>query len=175
MVQRRLGNSEQLLVPFPNSMLLTFGLDNSLSWAATHALQNVFSSISGQQQSLPVISTPVSNQECLQTVPNIPWGVGRGVTKLTPCVDQLWVNSVSSLVTAGKEAVISFTLIFLQFYWSIVALQCQVSTVQQCESAIFIHIYPLFFGFPSHLVHPRALCSVPCAVQQVLINYLFYI
>ena len=48
MVQRRLGNSEQLLVPFPNSMLLTFGLDNSLSWAATHALQNVFSSISGQ-------------------------------------------------------------------------------------------------------------------------------
>ena len=157
MVQRRLGNSEQLLEQFPNSMLLTFGLYNSLSWAATHALQNVFSSISGQQQSLPVISTPVSNQECLQAVPNIPQGVGQGVTKLSPCVDQLWVNSVPSLVTAGKKAVISFTLFFFTFYWSIVALQCQVSTLQQRESPILIHVYPLFSGFPSRLVHPRAL------------------
>ena len=32
----------------------------------------------------------------------------------------------------------------------IVALQCCVSTVQQSESP-HMYIYPLFFGFPSHL------------------------
>ena len=38
----------------------------------------------------------------------------------------------------------------------------------------YINIYPLFFGFPSHLGHDRALSRVPCAIQQVLISYLFY-
>ena len=36
----------------------------------------------------------------------------------------------------------------------------------------YIHIYSLF-GFPSHLGHRRALSRAPCAVQQVLISYLF--
>ena len=39
---------------------------------------------------------------------------------------------------------------------------------------LYIYIYPLFFGFPSHLGHHRALSRVPCAIQQVLISYLFY-
>ena len=37
------------------------------------------------------------------------------------------------------------------------------------------HIYPLFLGFPSYLGHHRALSKVPCAVQSVLISYLFYL
>ena len=41
-----------------------------------------------------------------------------------------------------------------------------VSAVQQNESATGIHISPL--------CHHRALSRVPCAVQQVLIGYLFY-
>ena len=49
-----------------------------------------------------------------------------------------------------------------------------VSAVQQSQSALFIHIY-LFWGFLSHLGHHRALSRVPCAKQQVLISYLFYI
>ena len=35
-------------------------------------------------------------------------------------------------------------------------------------------MYPPFFGFPSHLGHHRALSRVPCALQQVLINYLLH-
>ena len=38
---------------------------------------------------------------------------------------------------------------------------------------VCVCIYPLFFEFPSHLGHHRALSRVPCAVQQVLISYLF--
>ena len=39
---------------------------------------------------------------------------------------------------------------------------------------LYVYICPLFFGFPSHLGHQRALSRVPCVVQQVLISYLFY-
>ena len=39
---------------------------------------------------------------------------------------------------------------------------------------LYTYIYPLFFGFPSPLGHHRALSRVPCALQQVLISYLFY-
>ena len=38
-----------------------------------------------------------------------------------------------------------------------------------------IYIYPLFFRFFSHIGHYRVLSRVPCAIQQVLISYLFYI
>ena len=52
-------------------------------------------------------------------------------------------------------------------------LELLVPAVQQSESAICIHI-PLFFGFPSHLGHHRALRKDPCAIQKALIGYLFY-
>ena len=39
---------------------------------------------------------------------------------------------------------------------------------------LYVYIYPLFFEFPSHLGHQRALSRVPCAIQSVLISYLFY-
>ena len=38
--------------------------------------------------------------------------------------------------------------------------------------SICINIYPLFSGFSSHIGPHRALCRVPCAIQQVLISYL---
>ena len=50
---------------------------------------------------------------------------------------------------------------------SLAALQCCISAVQQGESAIHTHI--------SLLCHHTALRKVPCAIQLVLINYLFYI
>lgn len=34
-------------------------------------------------------------------------------------------------------------------YWSLVALQCRVSAVQQSESAALAHISPLSLRFPS--------------------------
>ena len=39
---------------------------------------------------------------------------------------------------------------------------------------LYVYIYSLFFGFPFHLGHRRALSRVPCAIQQVLISYLLY-
>ena len=50
-----------------------------------------------------------------------------------------------------------------------------------CEFQVYskgnqLHIctYPLFFRLFSHIGHYRALSRVPCAIQQVLICYLFY-
>ena len=39
---------------------------------------------------------------------------------------------------------------------------------------LYIHIYLLFFGLPSHLGHQRSLSRVPCALQKAIIIYLFY-
>ena len=39
---------------------------------------------------------------------------------------------------------------------------------------LYIHIYPFFFRFFSHIGHYRILRRVPCAIQQVLVGYLFY-
>ena len=36
------------------------------------------------------------------------------------------------------------------------------------------YTYPLFCRFSSHLGHHRALHGVSCAIQQTVINYLFY-
>ena len=38
---------------------------------------------------------------------------------------------------------------------------------------LYVYIYPLFLGFPSHLGHHRALSRAPCAIQSVLISYYF--
>ena len=48
-----------------------------------------------------------------------------------------------------------------------------VSPLQQSESVICIHIFPLFWiSFPSRSL--QRLSRVPCTTQQVLISYLFY-
>ena len=48
-----------------------------------------------------------------------------------------------------------------------------VSVVQQSESVV--HISTLCFSFFPRIGHYRVLNRVPCAIQQVLISYLFYI
>ena len=39
---------------------------------------------------------------------------------------------------------------------------------------LYVYIYPLFFRFPSHLGHRRALSRVPCPMQQLSISFLSY-
>ena len=61
------------------------------------------------------------------------------------------------------------------FYWSIVAFNVVLfSPVQQSESAICIHISPLFW-ISCPFSHRRALSRVPCGIQYVLFSYLFYV
>ena len=49
-----------------------------------------------------------------------------------------------------------------------------VSDVQQSESVIHISAFFLKDSFPK-IGHCTILSRVPCAIQQVLISYLFYI
>ena len=51
---------------------------------------------------------------------------------------------------------------------------CQFQ-VYSIVNQLYIYIYPLCFRFFSHIGHYRVLSRVPCAIQQVLISYLFYI
>ena len=72
--------------------------------------------------------------------------------------------------------IISTCLILLSyFYWNIVALQCCVGfyCIAKWISHIYTHI-PLPFGLPSHSSHHSALNCVSCAIQHILISYLFY-
>ena len=71
----------------------------------------------------------------------------------------------------------SLFIFFFNFYWSIVDLQCCVSfCCTASESVIHVHIYiHYFFRFFFHIGHYRVLSRVPCAIQQVVISYLFYI
>ena len=39
---------------------------------------------------------------------------------------------------------------------------------------LYIYIQPLFFRFFSHIGYYRILSRVPCAIQEVLADYLFY-
>ena len=39
---------------------------------------------------------------------------------------------------------------------------------------LYMYVYPLPFGLPSRSDHHSAFSSVPCAIQYVLISYLFY-
>ena len=39
---------------------------------------------------------------------------------------------------------------------------------------LYVHIHPLFFRLFSLVCHDGALSRVPCAIQEVLISYLFY-
>ena len=76
----------------------------------------------------------------------------------------LWFASLFFLLT--------FNLIFI-LYWHIVDTVCQC---QVDSTVIQLHIYMclFFFRFFSHIGYYRIL-SIPCATQQVLTDYLFYI
>ena len=53
--------------------------------------------------------------------------------------------------------------------WSITALQCCVSAVQQCESVICVHISPpsqASTPHPTHTDYHRELSWAPCAIQS---------
>ena len=70
----------------------------------------------------------------------------------------------------------------IDFFWIFTGIQLLynavlVSTLQNenvNKVKVCVCAYLPSFGFPFHLGHHRALRRVPCAIQQVLISYLFY-
>ena len=50
-----------------------------------------------------------------------------------------------------------------------------VSSVQQSDSVIHMYIYIFSFRFFSLIGYYKILSVVPCAIQWVLVGYLFYI
>ena len=92
---------------------------------------------------------------------------------LQSCSEQSFISCSLSLFFLTA---LVFVCLFLNFYWSIVDLQCCVSFRGTAKvNQLYIYIYPLFFRFSSQVGHYRVLSRVPCAIQQVLISYIFYI
>ena len=65
----------------------------------------------------------------------------------------------------------SFLLVFMEYSCS--SMLCQFLLYSKVNQP-YTYTHLLFFGFPSHLGHHRALSRAPCAIQWVLISYLFY-
>ena len=80
------------------------------------------------------------------------------------------VGNLSKLMCL--EQLLFFFKIFIEMLINNVVL---VSGVQQSDSVIHIHLYLFFFRFFSIIGCYKILSIVPCAIQQVLIGYLFYI
>ena len=79
---------------------------------------------------------------------------------------------LNELVILFVSSLFFFFLTLLEYICFRVSCQfLMYSKVNQ----LYIYIYPLFHGFPSPLRSPRSPDWVPCAAQQVLICYLFYI
>ena len=62
----------------------------------------------------------------------------------------------------------------INYYWSIVALQCCFCFFCRAKGISFMFTFIPSFGFPSHSGHHGALSRVPCVIQQGLISYQFY-
>ena len=70
-------------------------------------------------------------------------------------------------LTISNKVVLACKGCFLKnyFYWSIVVLQCYISSLLYSKvNQSYVYTDPLFFRFPSHLGHHRALSGVPCAI-----------
>ena len=95
------------------------------------------------------------------------------------CVWFLWLNEMSSRFIHSVAQIFAYFLILifscLKFLlgYSYFIMLCQF-LLNSKVNLLYVYIYHLFLGFPSHLGHHSLLSRVPCAVQLVLISYLFY-
>ena len=85
-------------------------------------------------------------------------------------LDHLQIPSPSSQPLKTLSKILPFKLIFIgvQLLYKVVL----ISTVQQSESGMHVHISTPFWIFL--LFSHRALSRVPQAAQYILIDYLFY-
>ena len=67
-----------------------------------------------------------------------------------------------------------FFFFYFNFYWNVLDLQYCVSFLCTAEwiSYTYTYVHSVFRFFP-HIDHCRVSSRVPCAIQEVLISYLF--
>ena len=92
-------------------------------------------------------------------------------------VSCLFILFIVSFAVQKVLNLIKFHLfIFINFYWSMVALQCCISTVQQSKSGKCLHISPIFWiclllGHHGALNRAPVLCSgfslVTCFIHSI--------
>ena len=82
--------------------------------------------------------------------------LGRGKFPPLPLLSSCgWTNHKidTRQINRRKRNKLFYFIFKINFYWSIVALQCCISFLLYSKvSQSYIYIYPLFFSFPSHLV-----------------------
>ena len=120
----------------------------------------------------------MTQEESMQIMPN--WSIGPDLYSSTwgsnlnyAVFSFLSINPTKSFFSPEGFSSRSFIFV-INFYWSIVALQCCVSFY--CTAKRIHHNTRVSspFGLSSHSDHHSALSRVPCAIQYVLISYLFY-
>ena len=102
--------------------------------------------------SLSSPSPPALNLSQLQ-------GLFKWVSSLNQ-VAKYWSFSFNISPSNEHPGLISFWMDWL----ALLAVQGTLKSLLQHLSLLCIHIYPLFFGFPSHLAHHRALSRLPRAI-----------
>ena len=99
--------------------------------------------------------------------------------RLTVCKEDLaglcsrpWTPLLSQCSALSE----SLNLLFLKLIFIGVELLYNVVLVSMFNrmNQPYIYMYPLPFAVPFHLGHHSALRRVPCAMQYLLISYLFY-
>ena len=86
----------------------------------------------------------------------------------------------TSMWFSGPSFPLLYFIFFKFFFKKLILFEYNCFTVF-CQFLLYnkmnqltICLCPLFRGFPSHLGHHRSLSGAPCAIQLVLISYLFY-
>ena len=86
-----------------------------------------------------------------------------------PTIPALWVITEDQ---AELPVLCSSFRLFFILYWSMFDLQCCIHF--RCTAKSF-SLYLFSFRFFSHIGYYGALSRVPCAIQQVLVDSLYYI
>ena len=98
---------------------------------------------------------------------------GGSVVKNLPALWETWFWPLSQENLLEKGMVTHCSILAWRTPWSEEPWGLQSMGLQRARHHWVSNTH-LSFGFPSHLGHHRALRKVPCAIQQVLIGYLFY-
>ena len=106
-------------------------------------------------------------------------GQSCGVGSQQPWSQPTGMSSISILVTlllSSHSLLLSFFSFNFYFIleYSRLTMLCQFLGYPE-PLCWFINIYLFFFRFFFHLGYHRILSRVPCAIQEVLVDYLFFI